>query len=54
MKKGVLIGMGTAFTIAGITGYMLYKNMDRDTKRGLTKAVNRKKRQLKSDIENMM
>ena len=53
MKKGILIGMSSAFMIAGTVGYMLYRNMDRDTKRGLTRAINRKKRQIKKDLDNM-
>ena len=52
MKKGILLGMGTAFMIAGTCGYMIYKNMDRDTKRGVSKAVKRKaNNMLKTDME---
>lgn len=54
MKKGVLIGMGSAFAIAGCIGYMLYKNMDHETKRGLTRAVNRKTKKMKNEIDNML
>ena len=43
MKKGILIGMGSAFMIAGTLGYMLYRNMDKDTKKGVGKAINMKK-----------
>ena len=54
MKKGILIGMGSAFAIAGTIGYMLYRNMDHDTKKCLNRAVNRKKKQIKNDIDNMI
>ena len=42
MKKSLLIGMGSAFAIAGTMGYMLYKNMDKDTKKGVGRAIKRK------------
>ena len=54
MKKGILIGMGSAFTIAGCVGYMLYRNMDRDTKRGVGRAVERKARKTINKLDDMM
>ena len=54
MKKSTLLGMGIAFTIAGTTGYMLYKNMDHETKKGVGRAIKRKKNMIKDDLEDMM
>jgi hypothetical protein len=53
MKKGILIGMGSAFTIAGCVGYMLYKNMDHDTKRGVGRAIERKARKTLDKLDCM-
>ena len=46
--------MGSAFMIAGTVGYMLYRNMDRDTKRGVGRAVTRKTKKTLNQLDNMM
>lgn len=54
MKKGMMIGMGAAFMMASACGYMLYKNMDHDTKRGVKKAANRKMKKMENSLNEMM
>ena len=54
MKKGMLVGMGVASAVLGLSGYMLYKNMNTNTKRGVKKAMERKTKKMTSAIDNMM
>ena len=50
----MLIGMGVAAASLGVGGYMLYRNMNSETKRGVKKAMERKTRKMTSTLDNMM